>query len=123
SAVISGAGVLLAASASLPLVGLSSIVLGFGCGMTVPAAIHVLAHVTPPERLGIVFAINQCGVPAGFGLAGVIFPLLLRVTDWRTSLVLLAVALVLIILVIQPMRAALDADRDPRARLGGKAFA
>jgi len=123
SALVSAAGVLLAASASLPLVGLSSIVLGFGGGMTVPAAIHVLAHVTPPERLGIVFAVNQCGVPAGFGLAGVVFPLLLRVTDWRMSLVLLAAALVLIILIIQPMRAALDAGRDPRARLGGKAFA
>ena len=122
SMLVCATGVLFAASANLPLVLLSSLVVGVGGGMMVPCAIHLVARVTPPERAGMVFAINQCGIPAGFGLAGIVFPLLLRVTDWRMSLVLLAAALLLMIPLIQPMRRALDSDRDAAAPLGGKAL-
>jgi MFS family permease len=119
---VSVAGVWLAASGNLALMALSSVVLGFGGGMMVPPAILLVSRVTPPERTGLVFAINQCGVPLGFGLAGVVFPLLLKFTDWRMSLVIVSLVVLSMAMFIQPMRAALDAERNPRAPLGGRAL-
>ena len=122
SIIVIASGLLMAATANLPLVALSSVVIGFGGGMMVPCAIHLVARVTPVDKAGMVFAINQCGIPAGFGLAGMVFPLLLQVTDWRVSLVLLTAVLLLMIFPIQTMRGGLDSDRDPDARLAGKAL-
>jgi len=72
----------------------------------------------------MVFAINQCGVPAGFGLAGVIFRRLLRAIEqlvrgrwWCGGGSAGHYAL------IPPMRAALDSDpANRRPRLAGRAF-
>ena len=116
-------GLLCGASGMPALVALSSALLGFATGMVIPCALHLVARVTPPERAGMVIAINQCGTPAGFGLGGVAFPLLLQVMHWRMSLVVLGAVLALMIPTMQRMRAALDSDRNPAAPLGGRAFA
>ena len=120
--IVTAAGMLCGATGNLFFVALSSIVVGFGSGMLMPCAIHLVARVTPPEKSGLVIAINQCGIPAGYGLAGVAIPLLLTVMHWRWSLVALAVALLLMVPLIQIMREGLDSDRDPAAPLAGKAF-
>jgi len=122
SIVFTAAGVLLAATGVPALVVLSCVVLGLGGGMLVPAAIVLLAKVAPPHKAGIVFAINQCGVPVGFGLSGVLFPLLLQYTTWQVSLCITAALVLAMVPLIQPMRAALDQGRSPGARLGGRAL-
>lgn len=122
SATLGTVGTLMAATGSLPLVALSCVVVGWSGGMLVPASIHLLTRQTPPERMGMVFAINQCGIPAGFGLAGVALPALLLVMDWQWTLVVVAVLMASVIVALQPMRAALDADRDPAAPLGGRSL-
>ena len=119
---MTSAGLLSGATATVAGVLLSALLVGFAGGMTMPCALHLIARATPPERGGMVMAINQCGMPAGFGLAGVVLPLLLRVTDWRMSLVILAASMLLMIPFIQSMRAPLDSDRDAGAPLGGKAL-
>lgn len=116
------AGLLAGASGTVVGALLSAALVGFAGGMTMPCALHLIARATPPERGGIVMAINQCGMPAGFGLAGVLLPLMLNGMNWQMTLVLLAVAHVLVIPAMQTMRPALDSDRDPAAPLGGKAF-
>ena len=53
------------------------IFIGAAQGPINPASAHVLAQRVPREWFGIVFSLKQTGVPIGFALAGVIFPLLL----------------------------------------------
>jgi len=122
SAALGTIGTLMAATGNLPLVVLSCIVVGWSGGMLVPASIHLLTRATPPDRVGMVFAINQCGIPAGFGLAGVALPALLFVMNWQWTLIVVAVLMASVMVALQPMRAALDTDRDPAAPLGGKSL-
>ncbi len=116
-------GVVCPASGQAWVVVLSPVLVGFAGGMIMPCVLHLIARVTPPQRSGMVMAINQCGMPAGFGLAGVIFPWLLTMMNWRWTLLVLGVALLAVIPLMQWMRERLDSDRDPAAPLGGKAFA
>lgn len=122
SAFLGAIGMFMAATANVPLVALSCVLVGWSGGMLVPASIHLLSRHTPPERMGMVFAINQCGIPAGFGLAGVAFPALLFIMDWQGTVLVVAILMVSVIVALQPMRAALDTDRDPAAPLGGKSL-
>jgi MFS family permease len=48
---------------TLPLALLAALVTGLGYGMTNPAASHLLAKTTSPERRNLVFSIKQTGVP------------------------------------------------------------
>jgi len=117
-----GAGALLAASGQFMLVLLSSVVVGWGGGMMVPSALHLLARVTPPHRMGLAVAINQCGIPLGYGIAGVVMPLLLAATSWQMTLALLAAVLFGGIGLLQLMRESLDSDRVPDAPMAGRAL-
>jgi len=120
--VLIGTGVLLVASGNIALVLLSSVAVGVGGGIVVPAALQLLSRVTPPGRLGLVLAINQCGIPIGLGLAGVVMPLLIALTSWQATLTVYAVLLLVITIVLQTMRDKLDVHRDPNARLAGRAL-
>lgn len=117
-----GAGSLLAASGQLVLVMLSSVVVGWGGGMMVPSALHLLSRVTPPNRMGLAVAINQCGIPLGYGIAGVVMPLLLHATSWQMTLALLAAVLFAGMGLLQLMRESLDSDRVPGAPMAGRAL-
>ena len=54
------------------------IFIGAAQGPINPASAHVLAQRVPRECFGMVFSLKQTGVPIGFALAGLIFPLLLQ---------------------------------------------
>jgi MFS family permease len=108
-------GHLLAATGNLWLVCLSCLWLGFGGSLLPIATIHLLARMAPPGRAGLVFAINQCGPPIGIGAGGVLIPLLLRHTDWRGVLLVLALVVLAMALALQLVRARADADRSAAA--------
>ena len=59
------AGLLLAASASPPLVMLGGFVVGLGYGPTTPASSVILVRAAPPGMFALTFSIKQTGVPAG----------------------------------------------------------
>src|SRR3981189_1950050 len=59
-----------------------------------PASAHVLAQRVPREWFGTVFSLKQTGVPIGFALAGLIFPLLLQLVGWRGASLVAAAAAV-----------------------------
>ena len=120
--IVTGGGLLFAAAGDLWLVALSAVVVGFGSGMIVPCAVHMAARVTPPERAGVVIAINQCGIPVGYAIGGIVIPLMLTAMHWQTAMAVLGLALMSTVVLLQPMREQLDSDRDPSAPLGGKAF-
>lgn len=117
SLVLCALGLLLALSPSVGLVALSAVVLGLGYGPITPASSHVLAQTASPARLGLTFSIKQTGVPAGAALAGVAVPPLALAFGWRPAVAVVAAFAILVLFAAQPIRAALDADRDRRARV------
>jgi MFS family permease len=63
------------------------------------------------------FSIKQTGVPLGGVLAGLIVPSLLEVIGWQGALLLVSLLCLVCAAVAQPMRQAMDMDRDPKCSL------
>ncbi len=97
----------------LPLLVAAPLVLGLGYGPITPASSHVLARTATPRRLALTFSIKQTGVPAGAAFAGAVLPGLALAVGWRTAFVVIVAAGIVIALVAQATRTALDADRRP----------
>jgi MFS family permease len=95
------------------LAAVAAVVIGIGYGAITPASSHVLAQTTPPQRMSLVFSIKQTGVPAGAALGGAALPGLALAFGWRTALLGTAVAGLIVALCAEPIREALDADRQP----------
>lgn len=100
-----------------------AIFLGAGYGPITPASSHILARSTPPERLSLVFSLKQTGVPLGGALAGAVVPSLVQWGGWRAAALLVAGACLATLVIAQPLREALDADRDPVRRLAASSLA
>ena len=110
---ISTAGLLLTASGWLPALVPGALLLGAGYGPINPGSSHLLVRSTPAHRLSLVFSIKQTGVPLGGMLAGALVPSSALTLGWQWTLVLVALACVGCALLAQPLRASLDADRQP----------
>lgn len=108
-------GLALGLAPAVAAVALGAVVLGLGYGPVTPASSEILARTTPPARMGLVFSIKQTGVPAGTALAGVCVPPLAVWLGWRPAVALMALACLLVIGLVQPVRRPLDADRDRAA--------
>ena len=117
SVVLSAAGVGLAVAGSVPVVALGAVLAGMGYGLATPGASHVLARVTPPARRGLVFSIKQSAVPLGGLVAGVLFPPIAERFGWMWAIALACAMVISAALVIQPLRARLDDDRNPAHRV------
>lgn len=117
------AGLLLGLMPLLPVAAAAAILLGLGYGPVTPASSHVLTQTAAASNRNLVFSIKQTGVPAGTALAGVLVPPLTVAFGWQAAAATVAVACVLIALLVQPLRAPLDADRDRSARISLAALA
>ena len=111
-ALIMALAMILAASAQPALVLLATALLGVGVGPLTPASTQLLAKVTPSHRLGLVFSLRQSGLPIGIGLMGILVPALLLITNWQGALLVMGVTVALQALSLQPLRAAVDQDRE-----------
>ena len=118
SVLLSALGVGLAVTGAVPIVALGAVIAGMGYGLATPAASHVLARVTPPARRGLVFSIKQSAVPLGGLVAGVLLPPVAERFGWAATLALASLMALSAAPLIQPLRARLDADRDPAHRVG-----
>lgn len=107
------AGLALCAVPSTPAIALGAFLIGLGYGPITPASSHLLALTTPAHRMSLVFSVKQTGVPLGGVLAGAVVPSLLLLTGWQGALLAAAVANLLCAALAQPLRQALDADRNP----------
>ena len=117
SVLVSAAGVGLAVVGSVPVVALGAVLAGIGYGLATPGASHVLARVTPSDRRGLVFSVKQSAVPLGGLVAGVLFPPIAERFGWVWAIALACAMVASAALVIQPLRARLDDDRDPAHRV------
>jgi MFS family permease len=102
------------------LLALAAVVIGTGYGPITPASSQLLQRTALPSRLALTFSIKQTGVPAGVALAGALLPAITLSIGWRAAFVIVGVVGAIVIGVSQPIRATLDADRQPR---GGLSFA
>lgn len=92
-------------------VALGAFLIGLGYGPVTPASSHVLAKTTPAHRMSLVFSLKQTGVPLGGVLAGAVVPVLLG-AGWQATLLCVALANLVCAWAAQPLREAIDADRD-----------
>lgn len=105
-------GMSMAASGVPLLVGLSALVIGFGYGPATPASSHILARLTPPSSVNLVFSIKQTGVPLGSALAGAVAPSLALSFGWQTACLVVGGCAFALAIFIQPFRERLDETRD-----------
>ena len=115
-------GLALCALPWLPAVALGALCIGAGYGPITPASSHLLALTTPAHRMSLVFSIKQTGVPAGGMLAGALVPGLSLWLGWQGTLLAVAGMCALCAALAQPLRAALDADRQPAQPLALQAL-
>lgn len=105
-------GCLLLAMADLAAAMLGSIALGFGYGLTNPAASHLLARVAG-TRINLVFSIKQAGVPLGGVAAGALMPQIALALGWQAAPLAAAAILGVLVLALVPLRQRWDDDREP----------
>lgn len=97
------AGLLLLATAKLPLGIAASLLIGLGYGLQNPASSQILHKACPPEKRSLVFSVKQAGVPVGAVVASLVLPQLDAAIGWRTGLALAAV--VPLLLAVHMLRA------------------
>lgn len=107
---------------SLATIGVGSLIMGLGYGMTNPAAAHLLMQVAPARKRNLIFSLKQTGVPLGGVAAGLVSPPISQAFGWQWALALAAAIGAVLIVVLQPLRRRWDADRDPEARLDQQLF-
>jgi MFS family permease len=95
----------------------SALACGLGHGPVTPAGSHLLAQRTPANRRSLIFSLKQCGVPAGAMLIAAVTPLIAQAYGWRAGILAVAAFLLASAAGLQPLRRALDADRDRSASL------
>ncbi|HXR55195.1 MAG TPA: MFS transporter [Casimicrobiaceae bacterium] len=111
------AAIALAPAHALAIVAVAAVVIGLGYGPITPASSQLLQRTAPPARMALTFSIKQTGVPAGAALSGALLPALALATGWRVAFALAALVGVAIVVIAQPVRAGLDADRNPKGRI------
>ncbi len=111
------AGGLLTAVTQLAAVALGAFLVGLGYGLTNPSSSHMLMKVTNDKNRNLVFSIKQTGVPLGGVVAGLAGPPLVLLVGWQMTLVLGAVAVVVLLVLIGRFRKSWDQDRDTSAGL------
>jgi len=113
----------LAESSSMPSALLGALFVGAGYGPITPASSHILARTVSTKQVALMFSIKQTGVPLGGVMAGVLVPPLVVAGGVQIALWSVAVGALVAALLAQPLRAALDMDRQPGYRLRVSGFA
>lgn len=116
-------GALLAMISSLAALAAGSLFIGLGYGLTNPSSSHLLGKRASPENRNLIFSIKQTGVPLGGIAAGLIAPPLAVFFGQRWPFAVTAVALLMLMVLLQPLRPAWDDDRDPHVRVIRSPFA
>lgn len=100
-------------------IALGALLLGFGYGPVTPASSYILIRTTPPHRMGLTFSLKQTGVPLGGAMAGILVPMAVAVSHWEVAVLMVAGMCLLMAVLSEPLRGALDAGRNGHARMAG----
>ncbi|MSP79923.1 MAG: MFS transporter [Rhodospirillales bacterium] len=121
--VLSAAGCALIALPTLIVLPLASLSIGFGYGLTNPAAAHLIARLGAARHRNILFSAKQTGVPLGGVIAGMLAPPAAVAFGWQAAPLMAAAACVVLGLALQSVRARWDLDRDRSAPIADRPFA
>lgn len=91
----------------------SAILAGLAYGPANPASSHLLARFTPDHLRARIFSIKQTSVPVGGAIAGSALPILERALGWQAAIMAVACVCLGLAAALQPLRGAMDADRQP----------
>jgi MFS family permease len=97
----------------------SALLAGFAYGPANPASSHLLVKVTPNYLRGRVFSIKQTSVPIGGAVAGFALPWVTLQIGWQMAAMTVAGLCILLVMILQPLRQQMDADRVPGSPLLG----
>lgn len=106
-------GLALNAAATLAATIVAVILIGVAQGPINPASAHILTQRVPRAWYSLVFSVKQTGVPLGFAAAGILLPLLLPMIGWRGASLVAAGMLAAGVVVLELLRARLDATVAP----------
>jgi MFS family permease len=95
---------------------ISAIIGGGGAAISTPTSSHLLGRVSPRRLAPLVFSLKQTAVPAGLLINGSLGPFLGQGLGWRPGMLIIAASCAAYVLMLQPLRAGFDADRDPDRR-------
>ncbi len=112
-AMISALGLLLVLLGAWPALLLASLLLGAGYGPSAPAGSRILVATAPPRHRALIFSIKQSGALLGGGAAGLLAPLAAGWGGWPAAILLGVAISAAAAWMIQPLRRALDAEREP----------
>lgn len=112
-ALTGAAALLLVALGQFWLMPFAALLLGIGYGPTGPAGSRILQASAPPRHRVLIFSVKQAGAPLGGALAGLVAAPVAAAWGWQAAMLAGAAAAVAAALMLQPMRAGLDAERRP----------
>ncbi|MBI3706942.1 MAG: MFS transporter [Proteobacteria bacterium] len=119
---LGAAGLALVLTGDWPAMMLAALLIGIGYGPSPPAGSDILARYAPTRHRSLVFSIKQAGVPLGGAVAGLMLPSLADAYGWQVALIGAAVLAAAAVVVVQPLRTTIDAERDRGPPLGLRAF-
>ena len=96
---------------------IGAVITGIGGGPSTPASSQILARYADPASAPFIFSIKQTGVPVGGVIAGALLPVYVSLFGWRGALVCAALMAITLALLLQPLRAEFDSDRQPQRSL------
>jgi MFS family permease len=99
-----------------------ALVLGLGTAPNNPAGSTMLMRSAPPRHRNLIFSIRQAGVPLGGAIAGILVAPAVAMLGLAQTLWLIAAAVALCLLAVQPFRQRLDVERGPPNRRWPQTF-
>jgi MFS family permease len=116
-ALVGALSLALAGFGVVALLPVAAVLMGVGYGPTGPAGSRILQATAPPRHRVLIFSVKQAGAPAGGAIAGLVAAPVAAAYGWQAALGLGVAVGLLAILVIEPLRPSLDAERNPTASL------
>lgn len=95
---------------------LGALLISIGSTVATPASSQILAAHAPRKWAPLVFSIKQTGVPVGVAISGLVLAPLAVAVGWRATALGLALVVLAIAVLLQPLRERFDRGRDPAAR-------
>jgi MFS family permease len=108
-------GMALALTASVAVLAVAAVLLGFAMTLMTPASGHLLFRFSPPDKRNFIFSIKQTGVPGGWVIMALVAPALTVTLGWRWAIALVLVIALGTAAALQPVRAQWDDDRASHA--------